>query len=163
MKWINAVREKIKDTSALSRWLAISRFHSRKIVFTNGCFDILHKGHIEYLAKAAAMGDLLVVGLNSDSSVKILKGESRPLLDQSSRALALASIQFVSCVTIFDEETPYELIKLIQPDILVKGGDYKPGEIVGYDIVKAGKGKVIVVDLVEGYSSTTVINKLKES
>ena len=112
----------------------------RKIVFTNGCFDVLHRGHIQYLAKAAALGDSLVIGLNTDASVKKLKGPSRPYLDEDTRALILASLGFVTAVVLFDEDTPYDLIKRIQPDVLVKGGDYKTEEIVGYDMVKAKGG-----------------------
>lgn len=135
-------------------------FHSQgsKVVFTNGCFDILHRGHVEYLAKAADMGDVLVVGLNTDASVRRLKGESRPVNNQEARALVLASLSFVDAVVLFDEDTPYELIKAVRPDVLVKGADYKPEEIVGYDIVTSYGGKVEVVDLVEGYSTTQLLS-----
>jgi rfaE bifunctional protein nucleotidyltransferase chain/domain len=135
-------------------------FHSQgsKVVFTNGCFDILHRGHVEYLAKAADMGDVLVVGLNTDASVRRLKGESRPVNNQEARALVLASLSFVDAVILFDEDTPYELIKAVRPDVLVKGADYKPEEIVGYDIVTSYGGKVEVVDLVEGYSTTQLLS-----
>ena len=135
-------------------------FHSQgsKVVFTNGCFDILHRGHVEYLAKAADMGDVLVVGLNTDASVRRLKGESRPINNQEARALVLASLSFVDAVVLFDEDTPYELIKAVRPDVLVKGADYKPEEIVGYDIVTSYGGKVEVVDLVEGYSTTQLLS-----
>lgn len=135
-------------------------FHSQgsKVVFTNGCFDILHRGHVEYLAKAADMGDVLVVGLNTDASVRRLKGESRPVNNQEARALVLASLNFVDAVVLFDEDTPYELIKAVRPDVLVKGADYKPEEIVGYDIVTSYGGKVEVVDLVEGYSTTQLLS-----
>lgn len=137
-----------------------SVFHAQgsKVVFTNGCFDILHRGHVEYLAKAADMGDVLVVGLNTDASVRRLKGESRPVNNQEARALVLASLSFVDAVVLFDEDTPYELIKAVRPDVLVKGADYKPEEIVGYDIVTSYGGKVEVVDLVEGYSTTQLLS-----
>ena len=141
-------------TAQLSRW----REQGLKIVFTNGCFDILHRGHVEYLSKASDMGDVLVVGLNTDASVKRLKGEGRPINDQKARALVLASLSFVDAVVLFDEDTPYELIKAIRPDVLVKGADYKPLEIVGYDIVTSYGGKVETVPLVEGYSTTSILN-----
>jgi rfaE bifunctional protein nucleotidyltransferase chain/domain len=161
MDKLAAIREKIiLAGQPLDRWLAVSRFKKRKIVFTNGCFDILHRGHIQYLAQAAGFGDSLVIGLNTDESVKKLKGPSRPYLDENARALILASLSFVAAVLLFDEETPYELIKKVQPDFLVKGGDYKVEEIVGYDIVKAMGGEVLTIELVKGYSSTSIINKL---
>jgi rfaE bifunctional protein nucleotidyltransferase chain/domain len=137
-----------------------SEWGSRKVVFTNGCFDIVHRGHIEYLAQAAALGDVLVVGLNSDSSVRRLKGENRPLQDQLSRATVLAAIGFVSCVALFDEDTPYELIKRVQPDVLVKGADYKPENIVGYDVVTARGGEVCTIEFVQGYSTSNVVAKM---
>ena len=152
----------IHQREELARTLAIWNFRGKKIVFTNGCFDILHRGHIEYLAKAASLGDYLVVGLNSDDSVRRLKGESRPIMDEESRALALASLRFVEKVIIFPEDTPYELISFLKPHVLVKGRDYKPHEIVGYDIVKHNGGKVVTIDFVEGYSTTSLIEKLKK-
>ncbi len=132
-----------------------------KMVFTNGCFDIIHHGHIDYLSRAAELGDYLVVGLNSDDSVRILKGEDRPVQNEKARAGILASLFFVDYVIIFNEETPHKIIKLLQPDVLVKGGDYKAEEIVGYDIVTSGGGKVEIIDYVEGFSSTSILNKLK--
>jgi len=114
---------------------------------------------VEYLAKAAAYGDVMVVGLNTDASVKRLKGPSRPVNDEYARALVLAALEFVSAVVLFDEDTPYNLIKTVQPDVLVKGSDYKPESIVGYDIVTAKGGKVVTVDLVEGFSTTNIISR----
>ncbi len=143
------------------RKLAYWRFKEDKIVFTNGCFDILHKGHIEYLAKAANLGDVLIIGLNSDESVRRLKGENRPVLDEESRAMALAAIGFVDNVVIFDEDTPYELIKKIQPDVLVKGADYNEDDIVGADIVKAKGGEIKTIEFVDGYSTSKIIDKIK--
>lgn len=142
--------------STLNQW----RFKNEKVVFTNGCFDIVHKGHIEYLAKAASLGTKLVIGLNTDASVKRLKGESRPINNQEARATLLSALIFVDKVVFFDEDTPYELIKYIQPDILVKGSDYKAEEIVGYDIVKNKEGEIITVDLTAGYSTTSILNKI---
>lgn len=149
------IRKKEELESTLSIW----RFKEEKIVFTNGCFDILHRGHVEYLAKAAAFGTKLVVGLNTDSSVKRLKGESRPINDEEARAIVLASLMFTDKIIFFEEDTPLELIRYIQPDVLVKGSDYKPEDIVGYDIVTAKGGKVVTVDLTEGFSTTKIIEK----
>jgi D-glycero-beta-D-manno-heptose 1-phosphate adenylyltransferase len=151
---------KILSEQKLDQWMAVSRLKMRKIVFTNGCFDVLHRGHIEYLAQAADLGNALVVGLNTDESVKKLKGPSRPYLDEEARALILASLSFVSVVVLFNDETPYELIKRVQPDFLVKGGDYRIEDIVGYDIVMAKGGKVLTIDLVKGYSSTGTLDKI---
>jgi rfaE bifunctional protein nucleotidyltransferase chain/domain len=128
-----------------------------KIVFTNGCFDILHRGHVEYLQKAKTFGDKLVVGLNSDASVRRLKGETRPVQDQESRKIILEALRCVDEVIIFDEDTPYELIKKIQPDVLVKGADYKAEDIVGYDIVTAKGGEVRTVEFVEGHSTSRIL------
>ena len=134
------VREKIVTAGQL---VATLRQHPEwKVVFTNGCFDLVHQGHIDYLSKARDLGDVLVVGLNTDASVRRLKGPRRPINDEYSRALLLASMLFVDYVVLFGEDTPYELIKTLQPDILVKGSDYRPEDIVGYDIVMAKGGKV---------------------
>lgn len=132
----------------------------RKIVFTNGCFDLVHQGHIDYLSKARDLGDMLVVGLNTDASVRRLKGPRRPINDEYSRALLLASMLFVDYVVLFGEDTPYELIKTLQPDILVKGSDYKPEDIVGYDIVMAKGGRVETLDFLPGFSTTAIEQKI---
>ena len=145
----------IAQRSTLSAQL--SHWQGLKIVFTNGCFDLLHRGHVEYLSKAADMGDVLVVGLNTDASVKRLKGEGRPVNNEEARALVLASLSFVDAVVLFDEDTPYELIKAVHPDVLVKGADYKVEDIVGYDIVTSYGGTVTTVPLVEGYSTTQLL------
>lgn len=150
----------VYDYQELANNLAYWRFKDLKVVFTNGCFDILHRGHVEYLAKAASLADVMVVGLNTDSSVTRLKGASRPVQDENSRALILASLSFVTKVVLFDEDTPYELIKFVQPDVLVKGSDYKAENIVGYDVVKARNGEIVTIDLVEGYSTTAIVRKL---
>jgi rfaE bifunctional protein nucleotidyltransferase chain/domain len=156
------IKSKIYKWEDLSRAIAIWKFKDRKIVFTNGCFDILHQGHVTYLAQAAELGDNLIVGLNSDASVKKLnKGANRPIQDQDSRALILASLHLVSAVILFDEETPAELIKKVQPDVLVKGGDWKPEQIVGYDTVKARGGEVISIDFLPGFSTTAIEQKIK--
>jgi rfaE bifunctional protein nucleotidyltransferase chain/domain len=162
MDKFDAISNKIITGEELTKKLAIWRFKDYKIVFTNGCFDILHRGHVEYLSKAASHGDVMIVGLNSDASVRNIKGESRPVQDQESRALILASLQFVSLVVFFDEDTPYNLIKMVQPDVLVKGADYKPEEIVGYDIVHAKGGQIVTIDLVKGHSTTGILNKISK-
>ncbi len=149
----------IRKKEELENTLSIWKFKEEKIVFTNGCFDILHRGHVEYLAKAAAFGTKLVIGLNTDCSVKRLKGESRPVNDEEARAIVLASLLFTDKIIFFEEDTPLELIRYIQPDILVKGSDYKPEDIVGYDIVTSKGGKVVTVDLTEGFSTTKIIEK----
>ena len=147
----------------LGRLVAYWNFKNQKIVFTNGCFDILHRGHIDYLVKAADLGNVLVVGLNADASVSRLKGAGRPVQDQDSRALVLAALRFVSAVVLFDEDTPYQLIKAVQPDLLVKGSDYKTDDIVGADIVKAKGGEVQTIDFLEGYSTSGIIRRLLAS
>ena len=161
MNYFEDIKNKILDGDQLTAWLETCRKNNKKIVFSNGCFDILHRGHVEYLAKAAAFGDVMIIGLNSDASVKRLKGPSRPINDEHARAFVLAGLEFVNAVVLFDEDTPYNLIKTVQPDVLVKGSDYKPENIVGYDIVTAKGGRVETIDLVEGYSTTGIINKMK--
>lgn len=151
----------IKDWESMKQTLSLWNFNEEKIVFTNGCFDLVHQGHIDYLSKARDMGTKLVLGLNTDTSVKRLKGEERPINDEYSRALLLASFEFVDKVIFFSEDTPYELIKFIQPDILVKGNDYKVEDIVGYDILKAKGGEIKTLDFIDGFSSTSIIEKIK--
>jgi rfaE bifunctional protein nucleotidyltransferase chain/domain len=160
MPQLDIIKSKILSGSDLERNLAYWRFRDQKIVFTNGCFDILHLGHIDYLSKAADLGNILIIGVNTDASVSHIKGPQRPLQDQESRSVILASIKFVDAVVLFDEDTPYELIRQIQPDILVKGADYKPEEIVGYDIVMAKGGKVITLDFLPGYSTSGIEKKI---
>ncbi len=132
----------------------------KKVVFTNGCFDILHAGHIEILKKAKEKGDILIVGLNSDKSIKKIKGRKRPIMDEKDRALILDSIKFVDYVVLFDEETPYNLIKEIKPDVLVKGSDYKINEVVGADIVIKNGGEVFLVPLLKGKSTSKIIEEV---
>jgi rfaE bifunctional protein nucleotidyltransferase chain/domain len=134
----------------------------KKIVFTNGCFDILHRGHVEYLSKAKQLGDVLIVGLNSDSSVKMIKGDKRPIVPQEDRAFILSNLSFVDYVVIFDEPTPYELISKIVPDVLVKGSDWSQENVVGRDIVEANGGKVVLIEIVPGRSTTNVIKTIIE-
>jgi len=132
-----------------------------EVVFTNGCFDILHLGHVDYLEKARALGSRLIVGLNTDASVKRLKGPTRPVVDENARTRVMASLAFVDAVILFDEDTPFDLISFIKPDILVKGDDYTIDKIVGADVVMENGGEVKTVPLVKGYSTTDVITKIK--
>jgi len=153
---------RIFDRISAVRMVNIWRLKSDRIVFTNGCFDILHRGHVEYLQEAAALGDRLVVGLNSDASVRRLgKGDDRPLNDQDSRAKVLAALRCVDAVVIFDEDTPLELITALQPDVVAKGGDWKPEQIVGADVVKARGGEVRSLKLVDGFSTTALVEKIR--
>lgn len=163
MSRLEKIESKILNSEELILKLSFWKFKNYKIVFTNGCFDILHRGHIEYLAKAADLGDLLVIGLNTDNSVARLKGTDRPIQDEKSRALQLASLGFVSAVVLFEEDTPYNLIKTINPDFLVKGSDYKPEDIVGYDIIKKNGGEICTIDFIEGYSTSDLIEKIKKN
>jgi rfaE bifunctional protein nucleotidyltransferase chain/domain len=163
MKNIERIENKIFSYEELKRQIAVWRFQNKKIVFTNGCFDIVHLGHVVYLSKAKDLGDILIVGLNSDNSIRRIKKPGRPITEEKSRSMMLASMLFVDAVVIFDEDTPYELIKLVQPDILVKGSDYKPEYIVGYDIVKNRGGEVHTIDFIEGYSTTVIEEKIKNS
>ena len=163
MNFLDQINNKIvsagKATDIISNW----RNKDGKVVFTNGCFDLLHLGHIEYLAKAASLGDFLVIGLNADASVKRLKGSSRPINDEKSRAFVLASLGFVSLIVLFSEDTPYELIKILQPDVLIKGADYQPEQIVGYDIVKARGGEVLTIEFIPGYSTSAIEKRILDA
>ena len=162
MKALQKIQNKIiKDKTHLSSLL--KTFSAKKIVFTNGCFDLLHRGHIEYLSKAADFGDMLIIGLNTDASVSRLKGPHRPIQDESSRAHIMAALEFVDLVIYFDEDTPYDLIKMVQPDILVKGADYKAENIVGYDIVTAKGGQVKTIEFLDGYSTSAIESKIKKA
>ncbi|MCB0391133.1 MAG: D-glycero-beta-D-manno-heptose 1-phosphate adenylyltransferase [Bdellovibrionales bacterium] len=134
----------------------------KKVVFTNGCFDILHIGHVRYLQEAKSLGDILVVAVNMDASVKKLKGPSRPIQNENDRAEILAALECVDIVTLFAEETPYEIIKKLRPDVLVKGGDWPIEQIVGHDIVQSYGGKVLSLNFVEGHSTTQIIKKSQE-
>lgn len=160
MKEIDLIKNKIYNLQDLETKLREWSKEGKKIVFTNGCFDIIHQGHIDYLAKAKDLGDILIIGLNTDQSVSTIKGKNRPIQDQESRAIILASMQFVDAIVYFSDPTPYELISSIQPDILVKGADYKPEEIVGYDIVKQKGGEIKTLTFLEGYSTTSIENKI---
>ena len=154
------MHNKIKTVLELRPLLSILQAMDKKIVFTNGCFDLIHTGHTRYLAKAKSLGDLLIVAVNSDSSVRMIKGEKRPINTQAERAETLAALESVDFVTIFDEPDPYKIISDLQPDVLVKGGDWPIEKIVGRDIVEARGGKVVNVPYVEGASTTGIIEKI---
>ena len=159
---LEIIQKKIHSREMLVRQMAIWRMKDYKVVFTNGCFDLLHHGHVDYLSKAADLGDALVIGVNSDSSVKKLnKGANRPIQNENDHALILSSFQFIDAIIIFEEDTPYELIKALQPNILVKGGDWKEADIIGADIVKAKGGVVTTIPFVDGYSTTNIEAKIK--
>lgn len=156
-------RKLISDPKQLEMTMHVCRFKSKKVVFTNGCFDILHKGHVQYLAKAADLGDFFILGLNSDRSVKTLKGEGRPVNNEQDRAIVLSALHFIDAIVIFDEDTPERLIRQVKPDVLVKGGDWQPEQIAGADFVKSNGGEVVIIDFVEGYSTTSTIEKIKDN
>lgn len=161
MSNLDAISAKICEQKNLSSFIAEWRYMRSRVVFTNGCFDVLHFGHACYLAKAKDLGDKMIIGLNSDISVRKLKGETRPINNQHDRAMLLASLQFVDAIVVFDEDTPERLIKEIKPDVLVKGGDYSFDTIVGAEFVSSYGGKVVTIPLVEGLSSTKIISKMK--
>ena len=157
------IQHKITDATTLQRLCAGWRVNSHKIVFTNGCFDIIHQGHITSICQAASLGNKLVVGINADASVKRLKGDKRPINDAYSRALVLAAMEFVDAVCIFEEDTPLELIKAVQPDILAKGGDYTPETVVGNDYVVSIGGETVILPIVPDFSTTTIISRSKKA
>ena len=154
-------KNKIKSKESLNKLVKSWQAAGHKVVFSNGCFDILHLGHIDYLEKARSCGDKLVIGLNSDDSVRLLKGESRPVNDEEARTRMLAALSFIDGVTVFKEETPKDLIEYLMPDVLVKGSDYSLDNIVGAKSVIANGGEVKTIDLVNGYSTTNIIEKIK--
>lgn len=171
MLHIEAIERKIIPKSELSKAIGRWELKGRKVVFTNGVFDILHRGHVTLLAEAATLGDIVVMGLNSDASVRTLdKGTDRPINNEQDRAFVLAGLSSVAAVIIFDDSTPYDLIKQIKPDVLVKGGDYDPAQtnanaknyIVGSDLQREGGRDTVAIDFVEGYSTTSVVNKMTD-
>jgi D-beta-D-heptose 7-phosphate kinase/D-beta-D-heptose 1-phosphate adenosyltransferase len=161
MKASARILQKIVDRDELARMARRWQLLSKTVVFTNGCFDILHKGHLEVLAEAAALGHYLVVGVNADASVHRLKGPERPVNDEAFRSQMLASLLVVDAVCVFDEDTPLELISTVRPDVLVKGGDYDPETIVGAREVRSWGGQVVTIPLVEGYSTSNLIRKIR--
>lgn len=163
MRSVSSIPDKIFTPDGLMHQVRRWRLHNKKIVFTNGVFDILHEGHIASLSEAASFGHVLIVGVNTDASVKRLKGESRPVNNENSRALLLASLLMTDAVILFEEDTPLNLIATILPDVLVKGGDYTIDQIVGAKEVMAGGGEVKIVPILEGFSTTSIIQRMKDS
>lgn len=163
MRSIQSIPAKIFTIDALQHQLNRWRLKSKKVVFTNGVFDILHEGHIASLSEAASHGSILIVGVNTDASVKRLKGDDRPVNNENSRALLLASLVITDAVILFNEDTPLNLIKTLLPDVLVKGGDYTLDQIVGAKEVMANGGEVKIVPILEGFSTTSIIQKLKDA
>lgn len=161
MQKLQWIKQKIYSREDLVRECNVWRATQKKIVFTNGCFDILHHGHLDLLARAASLGNILVVGLNTDSSVQRLKGPERPVTNENDRAFQVASLLCADAVTLFGEDTPGELIQLLRPDVLVKGGDYTIDKIVGASYVQSYGGTVEIIPFVEGYSTTGIISKIK--
>ena len=163
MQTHNIILSKIYTTEKIIQQSNLWKKKGLKVVFTNGCFDLVHKGHIEILSKSSDLGNKLIVGLNSDISIKKIKGKDRPIIDEKSRAFLLASISFIDAVVLFNEDTPLNLISSIRPDVLVKGGDYNISEIVGQNIVKKNDGEIVLIPFVDGFSSTRIIDKIKNS
>ena len=162
MSTLQNITSKIYTLSDLKIQIDKWKEKGDKIVFTNGCFDLLHRGHVEILANTADLGDRLVIGLNSDVSIQELKGKNRPIIDENSRAILLASLQFVDAIILFSEETPEKLIETIIPNILAKGGDYKVTEISGHKVVLENGGEVILVPFIYGFSTTNIVDKIKK-
>lgn len=160
---IELIQHKIQPAASAAATVAGWRLRSGKVVFTNGCFDLMHPGHLNYLAQARALGQHLVIGLNTDDSVRRLKGAHRPIMDEDARALLLASLSFVDLVVFFDEDTPLKLIQTLRPDVLVKGADYKEEDVVGAKEVRAWGGEVALLPFVEGYSTSAIEAKIKSS
>lgn len=163
MRSVSSIPNKIFNLDDLMHQVRRWRLHNKKIVFTNGVFDILHEGHIASLSEAASYGHVLIVGVNTDASVKRLKGESRPVNSENSRALILASLVMTDAIILFEEDTPLNLISAVLPDVLVKGGDYTIGQVVGANEVMANGGEVKIVPILEGFSTTSIIQKMKET
>jgi rfaE bifunctional protein nucleotidyltransferase chain/domain len=163
MPHLDIINSKIYTLPALKTQVETWKKSGNQVVFTNGCFDIVHRGHIEVLARTADLGTKFIIGLNSDSSIQKLKGEDRPIIDEDSRAVLLAALSFVDAVVLFSEDTPINLISNLIPDVLAKGGDYEIETIVGHEIVQQNGGEVILVPFVDGFSSTTIIDKIRKS
>lgn len=162
MKYPEGAKNKILTFDDMRHQVKRWRLLDKSIAFTNGCFDILHEGHLEILSRSAASADILVVGVNTDASVKRLKGESRPVNNEAFRASMLAALSMVDAVVLFDDPTPLELIRMIAPDVLIKGGDYAIDQIVGAEEVIKNGGEVKIVPLLKGYSTTSLIQKIQE-
>ena len=160
-KSLKKINSKIFIEKDLRKKLDFWRQNGDKIVFTNGCFDLIHLGHIEVLARSADLGDRLIIGVNTDKSIKNIKGKNRPIIKEDSRVKQLAALAFVDAVILFNEPTPNKIIHHINPDIITKGGDYKTKEVVGYETVIENNGRVVIIPLTQGFSTTSILNKIK--
>ncbi len=160
-KSLKKINNKIFLEKGLKKKLDSWRQKGEKIVFTNGCFDLIHLGHIEVLARSADLGDRLIIGVNTDISIKNIKGENRPIIEEDSRVKQLAALEFVDAVILFNESTPNKIINYIKPDIITKGGDYKTEKVVGYETVIKNNGRVVIIPLTQGFSTTSILNKIK--
>ena len=160
-KQLNKLKAKIFHIEDFTQILKEWKSDGNKIVFTNGCFDLIHLGHLEILARSADLGNKLIVGINSDKSIRRIKGKSRPIIEEDSRAKQLAAIEFIDAVILFNEDTPYDLISFINPDIITKGGDYKKNDIVGNQLINKEQGEVVIIPLTQGYSTTSILEKIK--
>ena len=163
MSHLKDINSKIYNIDTLTTQVEQWKKSGNKIVFTNGCFDIIHRGHIEVLASTADLGNKLIIGLNSDQSIQNIKGEGRPIIDEQSRAILLAALSFVDAIILFSQDTPLKLIGALLPNVLAKGGDYEIENIVGHEIVQQNGGKIKLVPFIDGYSSTSIIKKIKNS
>ena len=161
-KSLEILNSKILDKERLLVKLTDWKEENKKIVFTNGCFDLIHLGHIEVIARSADLGDILIIGMNTDNSIKRLKGKNRPIVEEISRAKQLAALEFVDAVVFFDEDTPIDLIKMINPNLITKGGDYNSDQVIGNDIVAQNNGEVVIIPLTQGYSTTSILEKIKD-
>ena len=161
-KSLEILNSKILDKERLLVKLTDWKEENKKIVFTNGCFDLIHLGHIEVIARSADLGDILIIGVNTDNSIKRLKGSNRPIIKEISRAKQLAALEFVDAVVFFDQDTPIDLIKMINPNIITKGGDYNTDQVIGNDIVTQNYGEVVIIPLTQGYSTTSILEKIKD-
>jgi len=161
-KSLEILNSKILDKERLLVKLTDWKEENKKIVFTNGCFDLIHLGHIEVIARSADLGDILIIGVNTDNSIKRLKGKNRPIVEEISRAKQLAALEFVDAVVFFDQDTPIDLIKVINPNVITKGGDYNTDQVIGNDIVTQNDGEVVIIPLTHGYSTTSILEKIKD-
>ena len=161
-KSLEILHSKILDKERLLVKLTNWKEENKKIVFTNGCFDLIHLGHIELIARSADLGDILIIGVNTDNSIKRLKGKNRPIVEEISRAKQLAALEFVDAVVFFDQDTPIDLIKMINPNVITKGGDYNTDQVIGNDIVTQNNGEVVIIPLTQGYSTTSILEKIKD-
>ena len=161
-KALEILNSKILDKERLLVKLTNWKEENKKIVFTNGCFDLIHLGHIEVIARSADLGDILIIGVNTDNSIKRLKGKNRPIVEEISRAKQLAALEFVDAVVLFDQDTPIDLIKMINPNIITKGGDYNTDQVIGNDIDTQNDGEVVIIPLTQGYSTTSILEKIKD-